>query len=164
MPYDAFAAAMGADAEESKAFGQRLETEAARVPARVEIAVSSGETVPLVLEDGGWRVDGPAFEPWGQGSARAALRTFVRALTARRYDVMLRLVPNRYRGDLTAEKLRQYWEQEHKDERAALLDRLRPALGAPIAEAGDEAHLPYGAGLEVRFVKEDGRWKIEEPE
>jgi hypothetical protein len=155
---------MAADVEESKAFGRRLEEEAPRIPARLEIIASSGETVPLVLEDGAWRVDGPAFEPWGQGTPRAALRTFVRALAARRYDVMLRLVPNRYRGELTAEKLRQYWEQEHKDDRATLLDRLRGASGAPIAETGEEAHMPYGPGLEARFVKEDGRWKIEEPE
>ena len=120
--------------------------------------------MPLVLESGGWRIDGPVLEPWGQGTPRAALRTFLRALAERRYDVVLRLVPNRYRGGLSADKLRQYWEQERTDEHAALLARLRAAAAAPIVESGDEAHMPYGPDEEVRFTREDGRWKIEDPD
>src|SRR5205085_1468728 len=82
-------------------------------------------------------------DPWGQRPPRAALRTFVRALAERRYDIMLRLVPRRHRADLTAEKLRQYWEA-HQEETKGMLARLQPALAAPIVESGDEAHMPYG--------------------
>jgi hypothetical protein len=35
---------------------------------------------------------------------------------------------------------------------------------APIVESGDEARLPYGPEQEVRFVREDGRWKVESPD
>jgi hypothetical protein len=164
LPYEAFAALLASDAAEARAFGRRLGTEAARAPARAEVALAPGETVPLVLEDGQWRIEGPAYEPWAQSTPRAALRTFIRALDERRYDVVLRLVPNRYRGDLTVEKLRQYWEQERKDEHVALLTRLRAAAGAPIVESGDEARMPYGPEREVRFVREEGRWKIEAPD
>jgi hypothetical protein len=164
MPYEAFAALLGADAAETKAFGRRLGAEAPRLPARVEITLGLGEVVPLVLEEGRWRLDGPGFELWGQATPRATLRTFIRALEARRYDVVLRLVPNRYRGEVSAEKLRQYWELERKDDHVALLGRLRAAAGAPIVESGDEAHMPYGPEHEVRFVREDGRWKIEDPD
>ena len=98
-----------------------MAADAHKVPPRVEVQLPLGETVPLVLEDGRWRVDGPLLEPWGQRTPRAALRTFVRALEQRRYDVLSRLVPARYRAGLTADKLRQYWEERGEDTRA--LDR-----------------------------------------
>jgi hypothetical protein len=163
-PFEAFAASLGADPAAAKAFGGRLDGEAARLPARVELRLSTGEPITLVAEDGAWRVDGPAFDPWGQATPRAALRTFIRALDERRYDVLLRLAPNRYRGDLSADKLRQYWEEERKDDHLALLARLRAAADAPIVESGDEAHMPYGPEQEVRFVREDGRWKVASPD
>jgi hypothetical protein len=164
MPYEAFAAALAAEPAAAKAFGGRLAAEGAGLSARADLTLSTGEPLALVAEGGGWRVDGPAFEPWGQGTPRAALRTFIRALDERRYDVLLRLAPNRYRGDLSVDKLRQYWEEQRKDDHPAVLARLRAAAGAPIVEAGDEARLPYGPEQEVRFVREDGRWKIESPD
>ena len=164
MPYEAFAALLGPNAGEVRALGRRIALEAPRVPPRVEITLGLGEVVPLVLEEGRWRVDGPVFDPWGQATPRAALRTFIRALDERRYDIVWRLVPDRYRGELSPEKLRQYWEQERKDDHAALLVRLRAAAAAPIVESGDEAHMPYGPDREVHFVREDGRWKIEDPD
>jgi hypothetical protein len=162
-PYEAFAASLAADPA-AKAFGGRLADEGGRLPARVELTLSTGEPVVLVAEGGGWRVDGPALDPWDQATPRAALRTFIRAVDERRYDVLLRLAPNRYRGELSIDKLRQYWEQERKDDHLALLARLKSAAAAPIVESGDEAHLPYGPEQEVRFVREDGRWKIESPD
>ena len=162
-PYDAFAASLNASAADTRALGKRIGEQAARVPPRVDIQLAQGEPLSLVLEDGRWRVDGPLPEPWGQRTPRAALRTFVRALGERRYDVVLRLVPRRHRVDLTAHKLRQYWEA-HRDETRALLSRLQAALGAPIVETGDEAHMPYGPEQEMVFVREDGVWRIEDPD
>jgi hypothetical protein len=163
LPYEAFAALVAADPGEAKALGRRISAEAARAPARAEVRVGPAETLPLVLDGGGWRVAGMPFEPWPQGTPRAALGTFIRALDERRYEIALRLVPNRYRGELTADKLRQYWEQERKDDHSALLARLRAAADAPIVESGEEAHMAYGPDQEVRFIREDGRWKIESP-
>ena len=162
-PYDAFAASLNASAADTRALGKRIGEQAARVPPRVDIQLAQGEPLSLVLEDGRWRVDGPLPEPWGQRTPRAALRTFVRALGERRYDVVLRLVPRRHRVDLTADKLRQYWEA-HQEETRALLTRLQAALGAPIVETGDEAHMPYGPEQEMVFVREDGVWRIEDPD
>jgi hypothetical protein len=163
-PYETFAASLAADVNGARAFGQRVREQAPAIPTRVEVRLDLGETVPLVLEDGQWRIDGPTFEIWGQRTPRAALRTFIRSLDDRRYDVVLRLVPNRYRGDLTADKLRQYWEIERKEPGRAMLTRLRAAVLAPIAQTGDEAHMPYGTDQEVRFIREDGLWKVEKPE
>jgi hypothetical protein len=145
------------------AYGKRVGDAAARVAPRVDLQLPQGDTVTLVLEAGRWRVDGPAPDPWGQRTPRAALRTFLRALGARRYDIVLRLVPRRHRIDLTADKLRQYWEAR-PDETRALLKRLQAGLAAPIVESGDEAHMPYGPEQEVFFVREDGIWRIEDPD
>jgi hypothetical protein len=164
IPYEAFAAGLGADANQTRALGRRMGAEAGRLPIRLELQLGLGEVVALVREEGRWRIDGEVFEPWGQRSPRAALRTFIRALDGRRYDILLRLAPARYRGDLSADKLRQYWEDERKDERLPLLARLRAAVAAPIVETGDEAHMPYGPDLEAHFVREEGRWKLESPE
>jgi hypothetical protein len=160
--YEVFAAGFAANANDSMAFGREVAADAHKVPPRVELQLPLGEMVPLVLEDGRWRVDGPLLEPWGQRTPRAALRTFVRALEQRRYDVLTRLVPARYRPGLTADRLRQYWEERGEDTRA-LLSRLRAAIAAPIVESGDDAHMPYGE-QEVHFVREDGLWKVEDPD
>lgn len=164
MPFEAFAAGFKAGGGEPEALGKRMVAEAPRIAPRVEIELSLGERVPMLLEDGRWRIDGPVYEAWGQGTPRAALRTLVRALDERRYDVVLRLVPNRYRAGLSADKLRNYWEGERKADNGALLARLRAALAGPIAEMGDEAHLPYPPDKEVRLVREAGEWKVEDPD
>lgn len=161
--FEVFAAGFAANANDSMAFGKQVAADAHKVPPRVELQLPLGETLPLVLEAGRWRVDGPLLEPWGQRTPRAALRTFVRALEQRRYDVLARLVPARYRAGMTTDKLRQYWE-ERGEETRALLARLRAAIATPIVEAGDEARMPYGAELEVHFVREGGLWKVEDPD
>lgn len=163
MPFEAFAAGVAAGGSEPAALGQRLVAEAPGIPPRVEVTLSLGEQVPLVLEAGRWRIDGPVYEAWGQGTPRAALRTFIRALDARRYDVVLRLVPDRYRAGLTAERLRDFWEGAHKDEHRALLERIRGAAGGPMTESGDEARLSVPDG-EVKLVREVGFWKILDPD
>jgi hypothetical protein len=161
--YDAFAAGLGTSSADAAAYGKRVADSAARVAPRVDLQLPQGESITLVLEAGRWRVDGPPPDPWGQRTPRAALRTFLRALGARRYDIVLRLAPRRHRVDLTADKVRQYWEAR-PDETRALLTRLQAAVAAPIVEAGDEAHLPYGPEQEVLFVREDGVWRIEDPD
>jgi hypothetical protein len=136
---------------------------------RVTIDLVQGEPVTLVEEGGRWLVDDPTlFEPWSQRTPRAALRSFVRALEQQRYDVVLRLCPTQRRPTLSVDALRAYWEGEHKADNAALLARLRaaldaPAPGHPMVETGDEARMPYPGG-EVRLVREDGAWKIENPD
>ncbi len=161
VPFEAFAAGFQGPAADPASLGRRIAAEANRVAPRVEVELATGERVPLVFEDGQWRVDGPVYEAWGQESPRAALRTFVRALDARRYDVLLRLMPDRVRGGLTAERLRKFWEESDPDVHRRLLAKVRTAAAAPLVEAGDEAHAPLADGGEVRLVREPGGWKIE---
>jgi hypothetical protein len=162
VPLAAFRASLEEGGADTQTLGRELRTDAARKPARVELEVDGGSTVTLVEEGGAWRVDGPSVEPWSQRTPRAALRSFVRALELRRYDIVLRLAPTARRPTLTADGLRAYWEGERKGDNDRLLARLRAALGAPIVEAGDEARMPYGERAEVHFTREDGLWKIED--
>jgi hypothetical protein len=164
VPFDAFAAGFTAGGGEPAVLGQRMVAEAPRIQPRVEVTLSLGERVPLVLEAGRWRIDAAVYEPWGQATPRAALVTFVRALDAHRYDVVLRLVPDRYRSGLSADRLRTFWEGDRKDEHRALLERVRAAVGASIVEVGDEARLEVAPDRQVRLVREAGRWKIDDPD
>jgi hypothetical protein len=161
LPFEAFAAGFQGPAAEPVALGQRIAAEASRVAPRVEVRLQTGEPIPLVFEEGQWRVDGPIYEAWSQETPRAAVRTFVRAIDARRYDVLLRLVPDRERGALTPERLRSFWETVDAEAHRRLLVQLRAALASPLVEEGDEAHLPLAGGGEVRLGREPGGWKIE---
>ncbi|HLK88863.1 MAG TPA: hypothetical protein VKZ18_03160 [Polyangia bacterium] len=164
VPFDAFAAGFAGAGAEPAALGRRMVAEAPAVAPRVDVTLGLGERVPLVLEAGRWRIDGPVYEAWGQGTPRAAVRTFVRAVDARRYDVVLRLVPDRYRGALTADKLRDFWEGANKDEHRALLERIRAAVDAPLAESGDEARLALAPDRELVLWREPAGWKIVDPD
>ena len=150
-PYDAFAAGLGANPADTKAYGKRVGDEAARVAPRVDLQLPQGETVDAGARGRPLARRRARARPWGQRTPRAALRTFVRALGERRYDIVLRLVPRRHRVDLTADKLRQYWEA-HQDETRGLLTRLQAALAAPIVEIGRRGPhaLRPGAGSGLR--------------
>jgi hypothetical protein len=165
VPPSAFRAELEDGGAATQALARRLRAAGDAGRPRATVELSPGEPVGLVGEGGRWVVDDPTiFDPWSQKTPRAALRSFVRALEERRYDVVLRLCPTRRRAGLSVEALRTFWEGEHKAENAALLVQLREALGAPIVEVGDEARAPYGAGGEARLVREDGAWKIEDPD
>ena len=86
----------------------------------------------------------------------------MRALERKRYDVILRYVPDGHKEGLDAQKLRSAWEGHDKDEMAQVLTNLKAALpSAKIEETGDHATLPYGAGT-MQLVREHGLWKIED--
>lgn len=164
VPLAAFRAGFEDGGRETQALGRQLRDEVARRPLRVDVELELGTPVSVVDEGGRWRIDAAPFEPWSQRTPRAALRSFVRALEQHRYDVVLRLCPTRHRAGVTADTLRAYWEGAQRDENARLLALLRAAIRAPIVESGDEAHMPYGDRMEVLFVREDGLWKIEDPD
>jgi hypothetical protein len=152
------------DGSELTADARALRGSSDRWGGRVEVVLPTQERVGIVREGGAWRLDQPPLDAYGQGTPRAALRAFVRAVENRRYDVLLRLAPARFRAALSADKLRVFWEGEEQNPNRAMLRELRLSLGAPVAEEGDEAFMTYGSNRQVRFVREDGLWRIESPE
>jgi hypothetical protein len=121
----------------------------------------SGQELNLVLEKGQWRIDGAMIDLYAQDTPRRAIQGFVRAVERRRYDVVLRYVPDAHKDGLDAPKLQAAWEGHEKDEIAQVVIALKQALpGAQIEETGDRATMAYGAGT-IQLVREHGMWKIE---
>ncbi len=162
VPFEDFRRDLDAGGADVPAVAHRLEEASARTPLQIDVDVDLGQQLTLVLEGGQWRVAAHPFDLYDQSTPRAALRTFVRAVEAGRYDALLRLTPNRYRVAVTVPKLRDYWEGERKAENRKRLAELRANIGAPIVETGDEARMPYGESSEARLVREEGIWKVED--
>jgi hypothetical protein len=91
------------------------------------------------------------------------VKAFLRAYENRRYDVLLKFVPDDQSEGLTPTELKKSWEGEER----ADMDRLTGALKASLPTAkvelfGDRATLAFGAGGSVELVRERGLWKIED--
>lgn len=58
------------------------------------VTVSNGEELLLIYEGGRWRIDASAVDLYGQATPRQAMLGFLRAVDRKRYDVVLRYVPD----------------------------------------------------------------------
>jgi len=43
-----------------------------------------------------------------------------------------------------------------------MMNMIRANLDEPITDKGNEARMPYGDRFEVKFVLEEGKWKIQD--
>ena len=59
----------------------------------MSVTYGAHETLRLRREDGTWRVVTDVIDWYSQRTPRQAVRSFVRAVEARRWDVLLRLLP-----------------------------------------------------------------------
>jgi hypothetical protein len=137
-----------------------------RGPARVRADLDHEGEGDLVLEQhaGRWFVTSDVARVYDQSTPRAALHAFVRAIEHKRYDVVLRLVPNADKEGMTTASLEKAWGGTGRDEIARVVGNLRDHLDGPIEVVGNHATLPYGERMRVQFLREDGVWKIENPE
>ena len=134
-------------------------------PARVtaQVTGAGGEPLLLVYENGAWRVDGSAIDLYSQATPESAAVAFVRGVENKRYDVLLRFVPDAQREGLSEATLRTAWEGEQKQDMARLIEALKAALPTARFEVvGERATLAYGAGGTIELVREHGAWKVEE--
>jgi hypothetical protein len=109
-------------------------------------------------------IDTPVTDFYSQRTPRDALRSFVRAMERRRLDVLPHFVPNEYRRGMDDAHLRRLFEDERAEETETLLQNLRAHLEDPIEVTGERAAMPYAERFTVLFVREDGVWKIEDPD
>jgi hypothetical protein len=149
---------------EVKSLAQQLKVKAQQVEMEAQLEFGENETLKLVVENGAWKVATDPLDFYSQRTPAEALRSFVRALERRRYNIVLRFVPSKWADTMTVEKLRREWEGEKKDEVATLIKNLKANFNAPIHQSGNTATMPYGEKLEVRFLLEDGVWKVEDPD
>jgi hypothetical protein len=164
IPYESFQRILRENPEEVKELAASLSRRSE--PPRVTATVTSpsGQSVLLVFQDGEWRVDGSAIDLYSQATPESAVLAFVRAFENRRYDVLLRFVPDTEREGLDAARLRKAWEE---GEQRSELERLTQALKAALPTAkfevlGERATMAYGAGGTVELVREHGVWKLED--
>ena len=142
----------------SEALSHPLQT---RTYAEVELA--NGDHLRLENRAGRWLFVTPVADFYPQSTPREALTSFVRAVERGRWDIVLALMPEADRQGLTAETLGQNLTAQHEElERVVAL--LKASAESPIEEVADRATMPYGESFTARFVLEQGRWKIEDPE
>ena len=132
------------------------------VSARLVYGDMSDELL-LVQEDGQWRVASDPLSFYPQDTPSHALRSFLRAVDLKRWDVALRFVPNEYRKHMTEANVREEFEGKNREDNANMRRLLKANLDNHIEQQGDTARMPFGDRFEVRFRREDGVWKIEDP-
>jgi hypothetical protein len=126
------------------------------------VTSSSGQELQLVLENGKWKVEATAIDLYAQDTPRHAVQGFMRAVERKRYDVVLKYVPDSHREGLDASKLKAAWEGHDKGEMEEVVSALKQALStASIEETGDRATMAYGVRT-MQLVRERGLWKIED--
>ncbi len=161
MSLEAFRRMVKDNPEEVREIGKSLARPAGAPVVTATLTGPRGEELELVMENGKWKVDLASIDFYAQDTPRHAITGFIRALERKRYDVIMRYVPESHMEGLDAAKLKAAWEGHDKDEIDQVLAALKQALPtAQIEETGERAAMPYGAGT-ILLVREHGLWKIE---
>jgi len=148
--------------EEVREIAKALARPTATPVVTATVTSSNGQELQLVLEGGKWRVEATAIDLYAQDTPRHAIQGFVRAVERKRYDVVLKFVPDSHKEGLDPSKLKTAWEGHDKEEIEHVVSSLKQALpSASIEETGDRATMAYGAGT-MQLVRERGLWKIED--
>lgn len=148
--------------EEVREIARALSRPTATPVVTATVTSSTGQELQLVLENGKWKVEATAIDLYAQDTPRHAIQGFVRAVERKRYDVVLKYVPDAHREGLDATKLKGAWEGHDKDEIDQVVASLKQALpSATIEETGDRATMAYSQGT-MQLVRERGLWKIED--
>lgn len=178
MPYERFEATAREHPEEVADAVRAYADLQPEAPVTAHLELASGETLTLREEGGQWRLDPSALDFYGQHTPAQALRSYVRAVERSRWDVLLRLAPARVReaiaeaaaaaGETPEARLQAAFGGAESGRAQAVARALRDALdrGRALEVAGDRATMAYGTGGRslARLVREDDRWRVEEPE
>jgi hypothetical protein len=148
--------------EEVREIARALARPTASPVVTATVTTSTGQELQLVLENGKWKVEANAIDLYAQDTPRHAIQGFVRAVERKRYDVVLKYVPDAHREGLDAAKLKGAWEGHDKEEIEQVVASVKQALpSATIEETGDRATMAYSQGT-MQLVRERGLWKIED--
>lgn len=141
---------------------RRLDKKPQRMEISAEFEYGLGDTMRLVQEGGTWKIASNPLSFYDQSTPRDALRSFLRAYRLERWDVMLRFVPDKYREKMDVEKMKTQFQGPNREQMEVLMNMLEANIDEPIEPKGNEARMSYGERYEVKFVKEDGAWKIKD--
>jgi hypothetical protein len=141
---------------------ERLRGKRGSLEVSAEFEYGLGDQMRLVQEDGHWRIATNPLAFYDQSTPKASLRSFIRAYRLARWDIMLRFVPNTYREKMDVAKMKAQFTGPSKDQMETLMNTLEANVDEPIIERGNDARMSYGDKYEVKFVKEDGVWKLKD--
>ena len=164
IPLDAFRRMVKENAAEMKDIAHALARPSSDPVVTATVTSPKGDTILLVYEEGRWRLDGSAINLYGQATPRQSVEAFLRAFERKRYDVMIRFVPDSHLEGLDADRLKAAWEGPQKEDMIRITSGLRTALSnasTQFEEVGDRATMAYGSKT-VQLVREHGLWKIED--
>jgi hypothetical protein len=94
VPLEAFRRMVLENPEDVMEVARALARPAADPTVHATVTMPSGQELTLVFQDGRWRIDAAAIDLYGQQTPRQALVGFLRAFERKRYDVILRYVPD----------------------------------------------------------------------
>lgn len=140
----------------------RLRSPSKKITVSAELTYGSGDHLKLVRERGKWRINSNPIQFYSQATPREALRSFLRAYRLKRWDIMLRFVPNSYRKLMDEEKLQEQFEGDSREDIDSIMNRLEASIDEEIQDNGSEARMTYGDGHEVQFIREEELWKIQD--
>ena len=141
---------------------ERLRGKHGSLEVSAEFEYGLGDQMRLVQEGGQWRIASNPLAFYDQSTPKAALRSFIRAFRLERWDIMLRFVPNQYREKMDAAKMKAQFTGPSLEQIQTLMNTLEANVDEPIVERGNDARMSYGDRFEVKFVKEDGVWKLKD--
>ena len=141
---------------------ERLRGKHGSLEVSAEFEYGLGDQMRLVQEGGSWRVANNPLGFYDQSTPKSALRSFIRAFRLERWDIMLRFVPNQYREKMDAGKMKAQFTGPSKEQVETLMNTLEANVDEPIIERGNDARMSYGDRFEVKFIREDGVWKLKD--
>jgi hypothetical protein len=94
MSLEAFRRAVTENPHDAAEIAQALARPASDPVVTATVQVPNGDELLLIYEGGRWRIDASAVDLYGQQTPRQALMGFLRAFDRKRYDVILRYVPD----------------------------------------------------------------------
>ncbi len=147
---------------EVTATASRLKGRHSGMEVSAEFFFGVGDTMRLVQEQGAWRIASNPMVFYSQATPRDALRSAMRAYHLKRWDVMLRFVPDKWAKAMDEKKMELQFTGPQKEQISTMMNIIQANLDLPIDERGKEARMPYGGSFEVSFVREGGQWKIKD--
>jgi hypothetical protein len=94
MSLDAFRRAVRENPQDVLEIARAIARPASDPVVTATVTVPNGDELLLVYEGGRWRIDAAAVDLYGQATPRQALMGFLRAFDRKRYDMILRYVPD----------------------------------------------------------------------
>lgn len=136
---DAFRRMVLENPEDVMEVAKALARPASDPSVKATVTLPNGEELTMIFEDGRWRIDAAAIDLYGQATPRQAIVGFLRAFDRKRYDVILRYVPDAEREGVP-----------------------KPTADAPAADkpdpdaAGAGGAAPAAPGPDPKVIESDG--------